>query len=341
MIDRALLRTISDHSGTTVEHYLTAPSRLSGGFWATLYSFELASAPPGFDGRLVLRVMPDPTAGRRESAAQRWLAEQGFATPAVVASGHADELGGTFMIMRHARGTPPLSSLKLGPSLRRLPTTLRRLPSLLAAAAADLHRLDAAGLRAALDSADVPLVDPADRFLDMIAATDIVAGPESGFGSLETWLRTRRPASGNSICHGDLHPLNLLVDGDQVTVLDWTTAAIGSPAFDVGMTAGLLRCAPIGVPAVLRRPVGRLTNWLAESFISRYRARNAVDVTAVTWWEMTQYGRCLAAVVDGRLNPGAIVGPHHPFEVSAMAMIAQVRRATGCAITLPSRLPTL
>lgn len=39
--------------------------------------------------------------------------------------------------------------------------------------------------------------------------------------------------SGNSLCHGDYHFLNLVVAGDKITVIDWVDATCGSPEADL------------------------------------------------------------------------------------------------------------
>ena len=45
---------------------------------------------------------------------------------------------------------------------------------------------------------------------------------------------------GTCLCHGDFHPANILVNGENATVIDWTDATIGSPLADVARTTTLL-----------------------------------------------------------------------------------------------------
>jgi aminoglycoside phosphotransferase (APT) family kinase protein len=66
------------------------------------------------------------------------------------------------------------------------------------------------------------------------------------------------------VCHGDLHPFNLLVEGDHLTVLDWTPALLAPPARDVGFTSLLLQEPPLIVPAAVRRIVRRVGGSLAR-----------------------------------------------------------------------------
>ena len=60
-----------------------------------------------------------------------------------------------------------------------------------------------------------------------------------------------------------------------------------------------------------------------------------MDVDVVTWFEVLQYGRCLAAVVNARLTDDEIVGADHPFQVMASAMIRRVHAITDVTVELP------
>jgi hypothetical protein len=142
------------------------------------------------------------------------------------------------------------------------------------------------------------------------------------------------------ICHGDLHPFNLLVAPDgHVTVLDWSNANLAAKELDIGFTAALLRCAPIRVPPPLRGAIRRITNRLAERFITAYATSTSIDRDALRGFEALQYARCLAEVAIGRSTPGAGVGPDHPFETSAAAMTREFATITGIKISMPGTPP--
>jgi len=42
--------------------------------------------------------------------------------------------------------------------------------------------------------------------------------------------------SQNQLCHGDYHPLNILIDGDKYSVIDWNGCSAGNPLIDVSWT---------------------------------------------------------------------------------------------------------
>jgi aminoglycoside phosphotransferase (APT) family kinase protein len=63
-----------------------------------------------------------------------------------------------------------------------------------------------------------------------------------------------------ALLHLDLHPMNVLVEGDQITaVLDWANARPGDPRADLARTASILRFAPLpaGVPTLLSVAIRR------------------------------------------------------------------------------------
>ncbi len=320
------------------------PQRLSGGFWAQIWGVELAGAPGPFDGPMVLRVMPDQTLGIREATVQRVIADTGFRTPRVLASGVALGLGEAYIVMDRIEGKTPLSGLTFGADLLGAFKLLRSIPTMLADTANALHALDPAKVQVALREAGVEL-DLSNHPFRM--GIDLAASecPSAGFVDLGRWLDDHKPVPGPPvICHGDLHPLNVLIDTNGASwLLDWTTATIAPKEMDIGLTTGLLRCAPLKVPKFARPVVALITNRLAETFITAVSnvtagsANRPVDRSAVDWWEALQCGRCLAQLVHGRLHTDGVVGPDHPFETSVDAMRRRLQRLTGVLVTPPAR----
>lgn len=316
------------------------PTRLSGGFWAQIWGVELTEAPPPFDRPMVLRIRPDRTAGLREAVVQRVVAEVGFPTPRVLTAGTVNGLREAYIVMERINGRTPLGGLRLGPELVGLPKLLRHLPTMLATTANSLHQVNPELLRSALIEAGIESLQSNNPFRPSVERAAIEC-PPAGFAKLIQWLDDHTPVHGAGvICHGDLHPLNVLVDDRGATwLLDWTTATIGPREMDIGLTAGLLRCAPIDVPKPLRPIVQRITNRLAESFIDKAGRTAALDRAAVDWWEALQHGRCLAELVHGRLYADGVVGPGHPFETSVDAMCRRLGELTGVEISPPLRVP--
>lgn len=347
MISEALARILTDHLGASIT-LRSEPSPISGGFWAAIYGFEIASAdgdsgaiPPAWSGRLVLRVMPNRERAMHEIIVQRAVAEAGFPTPPVLHDGYDEALGGAFMIMPFATGRPPMAGLGPG-SLLSVPRLFRRLPVQLAEVALKLHQIDAEPIGEALREAGLGgsgSGDGAESRLNMITAA---AGTDGrGFDRLLAWFDERRPHDPPLVmCHGDLHPFNLLIDdAGRTTVLDWTNGELMPREFDVGFAAGLLRCAPIKVPSVTRPIVRRLTAWLAQRFIDTYERSARLDRSRLAWFEALQHARCLAEVATARSGLSHIVDANHPFETSAAAMTERLAEITGITVSLPTRQP--
>ena len=343
MLTDALQALLSDHFHGPVT-LAAEPARVTGGFWASIHGFSIASSPgdlpPGWTGPLVLRVMPDRSRAERESIVQRAVAATGFPSPAVLLAGYDESLGGAFMVMPFAAGKSPLSGLGRG-SLLRVPRLLRQLPVQLAEIAVRLHRVDPAPVAAAL--ADGGYSASGNGVEPRLAVIRAAAGTHSrGFDRLLDWFADHRPDQPTLVvCHGDIHPFNLLVDSDgRVTVLDWTNGDLMPREYDIGFSAGLLRCAPFSVPKLARPVFDRLTSRLADRFVSVYERSFPVDPAMLAFFEALQYARCLAEVATARSGLTNIVDDRHPFEISAAAMTRRLAALTGITVILPDATPT-
>src|SRR5690606_16436175 len=128
--------------------------------------------------------------------------------------------------------------------------------------------LDPAPVRTALSQAGG--ADEADGIASVLAELGERAASLStgGYGEAMAWLRTHRPAPGASVvCHGDFHPLNLMMArGDVTAVLDWSHALLADPGYDVAYAEQLLRLWPANVGVLPRRlarfVLGRPAAWL-------------------------------------------------------------------------------
>ena len=88
------------------------------------------------------------------------------------------------------------------------------------------------------------------------------------------------------ICHGDVHPFNLLVrsNGD-ITIVDWTASICAEPAYDVAFTEMLVGNPPLDVPGPLRAVIRRVGATLARRFVDRYQALAPHhDLSALKWY---------------------------------------------------------
>jgi len=334
--------------------YDRGPEPMHGGFWAELCSFSLAEPPDGWPKELVARVMPDPGAARKETIVQSAVARAGFPTPMVRASGGPEDgLGRAFMIMDRGPGGPLLAGLDGAGAVTSGPGLLRRIPVVLAEAMARLHALDPDLVRGELVAAAAS-GDPAGRALAAGGLPDRVgyapvtvpgllaglAGHADEFGRADLagaarWLAGHPPGPApDVICHGDLHPFNLVADGDRITVLDWSTTLIAPRAHDVGFTSLLLSEAPLDVPGWARPVVRALGRLLAGRFVRRYQHAAGVRISAgeIRYHQAVVCLRALTEVAGWVHEGTAGERACHPWLVSGPAFARRLSRLTGTAV---------
>jgi aminoglycoside phosphotransferase (APT) family kinase protein len=290
--------------------YGRRPEPMQGGFWAELLSFSLERPPDGWPSELVARLMPDPGSARKETIVQRSVAAAGFPTPLVrVAGGPDDGLGRAFMVMDRAAGDPALSGLSGGLSPAAVPRLLRQVPDLLAGAMARLHALDPDLVRGELEQVrEVPVTVPG--LLAALERSAVESGREDLAG-VARWLADHPsgPAP-DVICHGDLHPFNLLADGDRVTVLDWSAALLAPRAHDAGFTSLLLSEPPLLVPGWQRPLIRLLGRVLARRFLRGYqRQAGAIEPGELRWHQAVVCLRALAEVAGWVGRTRSVPGP--------------------------------
>jgi hypothetical protein len=147
----------------------------------------------------------------------------------------------------------------LGPSmlaaLGRNPLLISRMGRLLAEIHAAMHAQTAEGLPA-----------QAARLIHAIQAANELS--EIQRAAVLKALETR--PSGNSLCHMDLHPDNVIMTSSGPCVIDWMTACTGNRWADVARTVLMLSIgdAPPGFPFPWL--VVFVRDWLRRSYINRY-----------------------------------------------------------------------
>lgn len=316
--------------GTTLA---TEPTPLAGGFWASMYRLQLAGEPPGIPPAVVFRIAPDPAMGAKELAVQRTIAELGLATPRVRLSGPVDErLGGSWSVMDFAAGSPPLGDLNGIAALRRAPALFTHLPVQLATAMAEIHAIHPEPISAAVEAAAPSVAWRVEDLLEHFEAGADALG-RSDLSSAVRSLADRRTVEGPTvICHGDLHPFNLLVNqAGEVTVVDWTAATRAEPAYDVAFTALLLANPPLDAPG----PLGGVIRWvggrLERRFVARYRAlAPRHDLGSLDWYQALHSARILIEAASIEARHGTTGG--HPFGTLIPFATAALSAATDTPV---------
>ena len=316
------------------------PQPLSGGFWASMSVVRLANVAPPAD-TLVLRVMPDPALAAKETLFQREIARQGFPVPAVRLTGGADAgVGGAFMLMDLAPGEPALAGLDGIAALRRLPALAYRLPDTLGHVTAALHAIDPAPLRNVLADADVSAPSDAPAFLAFLSESADQLGRADLHGAAASLAAHPPSARRQVIAHGDLHPFNLLIDEQRWTLLDWTTALIAHPAYDLAFTTLMLRHPPLAAPAQLRPAITAAGAILARRYRNAYRRYGGTipDQQTLAWYASLHALRILVELQSQRQDSTRSGhGFHfHPWTAVGPVAARVLARTTGTTIRPPN-----
>jgi aminoglycoside phosphotransferase (APT) family kinase protein len=256
---------------------------LRGGF-----STEMTKVVSSDGTAFVIRSCSDVDACAREVAFQGTLASMGFPTVAVLAHGvHRDR---PFIVMPFVRGRPFVDL----DSPRDMLGAFKRVPTVLADVMIELHRVDPAGVADALGSDNRP--DDVDWTLQAIGGRRSLLDPD--LARAFDRLRASRPSGEIVVCHGDLHPANLIVDeAGSVVLLDWEVAVLAPREYDVARSQLMLELIPgIRVPAILPllQVFGRRS---AKAFVARYAQSETLDRARLRWYRQLAALRLLVLVI--------------------------------------------
>lgn len=289
-------------------------AKMEGGYETHMYRFRLSGVEGELSTPLAVRLYPPQDAPDRaiwESTVQNALADEGYPVArAYLTCTDASILGGVFFIMDLLPGEPMMAM------------PLETIPDMLAEAHAALHDIDPRPLVRSLRERrfDESLLR-SDRRLEELCDA---AGEYSWLGEGIDWLVAHRPPEPEqlSVCHGDFHPLNILVEDGQVTgVLDWAGFRIADPVLDVANTIVLAT-----IPA---KHLFSLPEWdqFAGMYLDAYGAHRALDLEYLDYY---QARRCVSALLEG-------VRGHQVWQLPAVVedLVERVCSTTGIRITPP------
>ncbi len=264
------------------------------------------AVPDSWQRPLVLRIQPDAErleTAYREAAIHGWCADRGYPAPRVLAVLEPGELFDVSIeVMERLPGVTMLRAITAAPWRSR--AYLRQLAEL----HAELH---------ALPTTDFPADECAyaDRVLGMPREFAPRIGDVKLLRALEraeliaTTLEVDEPA----VCHGDFHPLNVVVDthvGDA-GVIDWTDCGLGDRHGDVSRTALLFLVASVAANSASERLALKAAGPLMRRrYLRVYESMLPLDHERVRRWEAlhcvsgwTQVLALHAGMFDGSNSP--------------------------------------
>ncbi len=228
----------------------------------------------------------------RPAFADEEAAIEARAASAITAAGvEAPALLGTIKV----GGRPALVYARLrGPSMLEL---LMRDPSLSADLAAELGQL-----HAAMHDRDAGGRLPDGAELLGAAIRRAAAGLDSRVVRAAL-ARLESLATDSSICHGDMHPGNVIMtEGGPVTI-DWVTASSGTAPADVARTLMLLRDSPLpdDLETDARQTLTALRHAFADAYLAAYGRSRTLDPELLAAWRLPiLVARLAEGITQGR-----------------------------------------
>jgi aminoglycoside phosphotransferase (APT) family kinase protein len=293
-------------------------TQLKGGIETATYQFQLKGSQKELNQPLVLRLYPAYRGSEDalwESSVQNALVKNGY--PAARAHKVCTDkavLGGAFYIMEFLPGHPLWTA------------PFETIPELLGETHANLHKIDPTPLVKSLNQQGFD--ENRYKFrTDFFNALAIAAkGTQTPWTrAMLDWLIQNRPPEPErlAICHGDFHPLNILVKEGKVTgVLDWHLS-ISDPVLDIANTIRL-----ITMIQHLSAPGAESIDWetFLQQYLDAYRARLPLDLTHIDYYRVVQN---LVFIYDSG-NMQALRRPSLIAET-----LEFIYKVTGIQITLP------
>jgi len=305
-----LLNYLREKLQNPVLNYATPPTRFGQGQENYTYRFELKEAPPNIPKHLVLRLYREMNRGfaLKERTMQNILVENNFPAAKVhFACIELEPLGGEFIVMDFIHGK---TMFEVVPP--------KNLPKMLAETHVALHKIDPTSLIERLKSTMVPKVwYDGTVFVDMFIESKNIGWLKPAV----RWIRQNEPTERRqALCHGDFHPLNILVDNGKVSgVLDWPVSRIGEPEWDVAATSIICSC------------VGQLVvpefDWLSitDLYVDSYKHLAKLDSGKFEYYEAVNCINLLEALASGAAEidfPGVKEGLIEKFnEITGIKLI--------------------
>jgi aminoglycoside phosphotransferase (APT) family kinase protein len=213
-----------------------------------------------------------------------------------------------------------------------LPAVLA-MPRQLAELHVRLHRVSGGLVR---DSARALGVDPAvmgiradvERLHRRIAReglTALLPAADWLVGNLPT------PVQAEVICHGDFHPLNIMMEAGRITgVIDWANVVLGEPAYDVAALRTIAFHVDLGSPAWARGATSLARRLMVRRYMSVYRAAAALETRNLAYYEAIRILSALTFASEPRQQAGNPWNAPH----TVAALVRAFERISGLRVRL-------
>lgn len=308
----AVLRALRAHTANPALEWDRPPRRLLGGSWCDILAVRLRGAP-GLEGELVVRILPDPHSLEREVLVQDHVARNSTMAPRIhLSSPSSPSLDRAWILMDFVDGRRFLDNPTRREMLGAVVRNRTVVPNVLAETTVALHAIDARPIAAHLSYPQS--VGPV---LEWLYSSASALGEADLIVRAERLLATRPTFRGAVLCHGDLHPLNILRAPRGNVVIDWSEAQYDDPHYDLAFTTLALDLIPTEMPRWVRPVVQREGRAMARRFLDRYREASGapIDDERLAWFRRLVALRAMMQGVLARDRPPPAGQRSHPAAI--------------------------
>lgn len=280
--------------------FAVGPRPLKGGRFSSVWDFELANAPRRWAGPLVLRVVDGGRQARLEAALQQGARSGGIAAPEVLLVDEV-ESGASLIVMERLAGRSYLRGVEPWRFAMDFPKLVTQWPRRFERVLGALRHVDVDAVRRVLAEHGLDEDETStDRHLARVTAA---LSRDDAYGQLLEWLHSHAPPAPArpALVHGDLWPANVFTS-PHLSLIDWTNAAIGDPALDVGFAKIGWRLMPQPFPPP--PPIAQIAAAGGRSVARRISSRCDRLVggpVRVRYYEALRCAVEIANVVDGEV----------------------------------------
>lgn len=311
-VAKEVLRVLSNGFQIPDLGYAEHPNRLMGGFDTLIYAFRISGGSKDLTGPKVVRVFAENKDGNqvvREATFQNAVANSGLPVPKVMYIEGKAKIGSRpFIVMDRAPGRSMMDLLT--ENMRAAPRFL----VLLAQTHTELHSVSVEEIRHYLEefgiSSEGFSIEGDFGQIERYISDPRFSHIEPGFA----WIKENLPEQRNhlSICHGDFHPGNLIVESGEVTgILDWPGARIAEAELDIATTLLLME---VLAPLLAEDSPSEVFKTLAGGYLQAYTVHRAIDSDRLNYYKAFRALKAFVRGTAGRMqNLEAALAPRDQY----------------------------
>jgi len=220
----------------------------------------------------------------------------------------------------------------MGETILSHPEIIPIFPEMMAKLQAGLHRLDPTKLMHHLANSGVEInhMKPTRMLGSITAIAD--AAQAVDLIEINEWLTNNYPKQPEilAICHGDLHPNNILIhDGKVSGLIDWATTMFTHPEYDIAVTKTILSIGPpedVGIP---KAELDKMLGMALADYMAQCHELQDLDEALIDYYAVLRVGHAYAKVIGKRHGVDLPYVAHDGYAWDRPDLFAVVTRIIG------------